>query len=49
IRSAYPTLQALQKASVEELSQLIPENVAKALYEKVQSVTPKDNKELNAY
>ncbi len=49
IRSAYPTLQALQKASVEELSQLIPENVAKALYEKVQSVTPKDTKELNAY
>lgn len=35
LRKAYPSLKKMKKASVEELSALVPESVAKALYEKL--------------
>ena len=37
IRSAYPTMTDLKKASVSELSQLIPHQVAINLYNKLQN------------
>ena len=35
IRKNYPTIDALKRASIEELSQILPREVAKELYEKV--------------
>ncbi len=35
LRKHYPTLESLKKASVEELSQLLPNEVAKRLYERI--------------
>ena len=40
LRKHYPTLDSLQKASVEELSQLLPDEVAKRLYA---SIARKEN------
>ncbi len=37
LRKHYPTLDSLQKASVEELSQLLPDEVAKRLYSRIAS------------
>lgn len=37
LRRNYPTIDALKKASIEELSQILPKDVAEALYEKIRS------------
>ena len=36
--SAYPTLDMLKKATLEDLTQIIPENVAKEVMKKVQEL-----------
>lgn len=38
LRKHYPTLESLKNASVEELRQLVPEEVAKLLYERIKTL-----------
>lgn len=40
LEKRYPTLDHLKQASVEELQQLLPKEVAKQLFEKLQSLNP---------
>ena len=41
LRKHYPTRESLEKASLDELKQLLPSEVAEALYERIQSLKDK--------